>query len=183
MAKVYLLGKTVPMAGSSNVEKLALMAANLYENEEKPNLINLSKKLSNREIAASFDEFEALDKLYSSYLVTFVFGIEDLSYDAIETLSNIEPIYKRSIVGVYNNKNFMLRGDTVSLIEFFEQACCSKMGAEINDVADQMLDICLSEAPNLFKEAGAPCTFGKCNKEVPCKEKKQAKIKQMIKSY
>lgn len=183
MAKVYLLGKTVPTVGDKNVEKLALLAANLYEYNEVPNLINLSKKLSNREMAASFDEFEALDKLYSSYLVTFVFGIEDLSYDAIETLSNIEPIYKRSIVGVYNNKNFMLRGDAVSLIEFFEQACCSKFGAEINDVADQMLDICLSEAPNLFSNAGAPCTFEKCDKKDSCGKKREAKIKQIIKTY
>lgn len=183
MAKVYLLGKTVPTVGDKNVEKLALMAANLYENNETPNLINLNKKMSNREMAASFDEFEDLDKLYSSYLVTFVFGIEDLSYDAIEVLSNIEPIYKRNIVGVYNEKNFMLRGDVVSLIDFFEQACCSKFGAEINDVADQMLDICLAEAPNLFKDAGAPCTFEKCDKKDSCGKKKQGKIKQIIKTY
>lgn len=183
MAKVYLLGKTVPTVGEKNIEKLALMAANLYENEEKPNLVNLSKKMSNREMSASFDEFEVLDKYYSSSFIIFIFGIEGLSFDAIALLKNVKPLSIGKMEGVYNNQNLMLRADGASLVDFFRETCCSKMGYEINDVADQMLEICLTEAPNLFKDAGAPCTFGKCNEEKSCGEKRQAKIKQIIKTY
>ena len=183
MAKVYLLGKTVPTVGDENVEKLALLAGNLYENEEKPNIANLHKEISNREIAATFDEFENLDKYYSSSFITFVFGIEDLSFDAITLLKNVKPLSIGKMEGVYNNQNLMLRGDGTSLIDFFNETCCSKYGAELNDVADQMLEICLSEAPNLFKDAGAPCTFGKCNKSTSCGKKRQAKIKQLVKTY
>ena len=67
MIKVYLLGKTVPLVENKNVEKLALMAGNLYENEEVPNLVNLNKKNSYKEIAESFDKFESLDR--SSILI------------------------------------------------------------------------------------------------------------------
>ena len=183
MTKVYLLGKTVPLVENKNVEKLALMAGNLYENEEVPNLVNLNKKNSYKEVAESFDKFESLDRYYSSSFVTFIFGIEGLSLDAIALLKNVKPLSTGKIEGVYNNQNLMLRGDGASLIDFFNEACCSKYGNEVNDIADQMLEICLCEAPNIFKDAGAPCTFGKCYKKDSCEEKRQAKIKQIIKTY
>ena len=78
---------------------------------------------------------------------------------------------------------YVMEKKTEKTLDFFNETCCSKMGAEINDVADQMLDICLSEAPNLFSTAGAPCAFGKCNKENSCGNKREAKIKQIIKTY
>ncbi|MBQ9071746.1 MAG: FAD-dependent thymidylate synthase [Bacilli bacterium] len=68
-----------------------------------------------------------------------------------------------------------------TLLNFFKERCCSRAQWEIRDVADQMLDIVLDIAPNVFANAGAPCVFGKCPEgKMSCGEKQQPKIKQII---
>ena len=186
MAKVYLLGKTVSVDGSNNAEKLGLFACNLYEDKEE-SIQSIYKQMSDREIAASYNELEKEDKknLYycAGLFTTFVFGIENLSWDSIHIMNDINPIYDHKIKVLVNDKFTVLNANAVNLLDFFKEACCSKYGAELNDVASQMLDICLDEAPNLFKDAGAPCTFGKCKKVFSCGEKRNAKVKQIIKTY
>ncbi len=49
-----------------------------------------------------------------------------------------------------------------SLHNFFRHRCCNRAQWEIREVANQMLKLCLSVAPNLFAKAGAPCVYGAC---------------------
>ena len=49
-----------------------------------------------------------------------------------------------------------------SLLNFFSHRCCNRAQWEIQDVAMQMLRLCLQAAPALFKTAGPPCTRGGC---------------------
>lgn len=49
-----------------------------------------------------------------------------------------------------------------SLINFFQHRCCSRSQEEMRFVANQMLDIVLHYAPNVFSKAGPSCVFGKC---------------------
>ncbi|MDR1892873.1 MAG: FAD-dependent thymidylate synthase, partial [Oscillospiraceae bacterium] len=49
-----------------------------------------------------------------------------------------------------------------SLLNFFSHRCCNRAQWEIRDLADKMLAMCVSVAPNLFKAAGPPCVRGKC---------------------
>lgn len=48
------------------------------------------------------------------------------------------------------------------LLHFFRERCCNRAQWEIREVANQMLDLCLEVAPNIFKKAGPSCVFGKC---------------------
>lgn len=48
------------------------------------------------------------------------------------------------------------------LLHFFEERCCNRAQWEIREMANTMLDICKSVAPNLFANAGASCVRGKC---------------------
>ena len=69
-----------------------------------------------------------------------------------------------------------------SLIHFFRERCCNRAQWEIRDVANQMLDLVLDVAPNVFKKAGAPCVFGKCPEgKMSCGEKQKPKVKQITK--
>ncbi len=49
-----------------------------------------------------------------------------------------------------------------SLMNFFKHRCCSRAQWEIRSVADQMLSLVFSVAPDLFKNAGPACLCGKC---------------------
>ena len=49
-----------------------------------------------------------------------------------------------------------------SLLNFFRHRCCNRAQWEIREVADEMLRLCSSVAPNLFKKAGASCVSGPC---------------------
>ena len=50
-----------------------------------------------------------------------------------------------------------------SLMNFFKHRCCNRAQWEIKDVADQMLALVLTVAPNLFKNAGPACVNGPCS--------------------
>ena len=68
-----------------------------------------------------------------------------------------------------------------TLLNFFNERCCNRAQWEIRDVANQMLDIVLDVAPNVFANAGAPCTFGKCPEgQMSCGKRVEPKIKQII---
>lgn len=67
-----------------------------------------------------------------------------------------------------------------SLLNFLKQRCCERAQWEIREVANQMLDILLDIAPNIFSKAGASCTFGQCQEgKMSCGKKKLPKEKQM----
>ena len=67
-----------------------------------------------------------------------------------------------------------------TLLNFFRERCCTRAQWEIRDVANQMLEIVLDIAPNVFANAGAPCVFGKCPEgKMSCGQKQQPKLKQI----
>lgn len=49
-----------------------------------------------------------------------------------------------------------------SLHNFFRHRCCNRAQWEIRDVANQMLELVSTVAPNLFKNAGPSCVSGGC---------------------
>lgn len=49
-----------------------------------------------------------------------------------------------------------------TLLNFFKERCCNRAQWEIQEVANQMLDLVLEVAPTVFKKAGSPCAFGPC---------------------
>ena len=66
-----------------------------------------------------------------------------------------------------------------TLLNFFKERCCNRAQWEIREVANQMLDLVLDVAPNVFKYAGAPCVFGKCPEgSMSCGKKQKPKAKQ-----
>jgi len=48
------------------------------------------------------------------------------------------------------------------LLHFFSLRCCNRAQWEIRALAWEMLKICISEAPDLFKDAGPSCIYGAC---------------------
>jgi len=64
--------------------------------------------------------------------------------------------------------------DARNLINFFEKRCCKRSQWEVREVANQMLDLVLEVAPNLFAKAGAKCVFGSCSEgKMSCGEKQK----------
>lgn len=55
-----------------------------------------------------------------------------------------------------------------SLLHFFEERCCRRAQWEIREMANEMLRICKTVAPNLFAKAGPSCTRGKCKEGPMC---------------
>ena len=73
--------------------------------------------------------------------------------------------------------------DARNLINFFEKRCCNRAQWEVREVANQMLDLVLEVAPNLFKKAGAKCVFGKCPEgKMSCGQKQNPRERQKVKS-
>lgn len=69
-----------------------------------------------------------------------------------------------------------------SLLNFFKERCCNRAQWEIREVANQMLDLVLEVAPNVFSKAGAPCVFGKCPEgSMSCGKKQEPREAQKIK--
>ncbi len=67
-----------------------------------------------------------------------------------------------------------------SLMNFFKERCCNRAQWEIREVANQMLDLVLEVAPNVFSKAGAPCAFGACKEgSMTCGNKVTPRPKQL----
>ncbi|MCD7810490.1 MAG: FAD-dependent thymidylate synthase [Ruminococcus sp.] len=49
-----------------------------------------------------------------------------------------------------------------SLFNFFKHRCCNRAQWEIRELAIEMYRLCYAAAPNIFKNAGPSCCFGKC---------------------
>lgn len=65
--------------------------------------------------------------------------------------------------------NLIVTMNVRELRHFFTLRCCNRAQWEIRTLADCMLTICTSVAPELFRDAGAPCMTGKpCQEVKPC---------------
>ncbi len=66
-----------------------------------------------------------------------------------------------------------------SLFHFFHERMCNRAQEEIREVANQMLDLVLDVAPNIFIKCGPSCTFGACKEgAMSCGHKIEPKEKQ-----
>ena len=54
------------------------------------------------------------------------------------------------------------------LRHFFSLRCCNRAQWEIRSLADEMLRLCMREAPTLFENAGPGCVRGDCPEKRPC---------------
>lgn len=185
MTKVNLLAKTTSIDGSKNVERIALIAAQIYDYDNKK--LSSIIKMNNKELALTLEELKEHRRTLYDYIlkyVTFVFGIEEMNSDCINQIYNVDSLYSDQVNCIFRGRSLILSANAKDLLSFFKEVCCSSNCVELNEIADKMLDICLQEAPNLFRNAGAPCTFGKCDKEnLSCNRKKNAKVKQIIRTY
>ena len=66
--------------------------------------------------------------------------------------------------------NMVVTMNARELRHFFSLRCCNRAQWEIRAVADEMLALCKQTAPELFKDAGAPCVRGECREAYPCGE-------------
>ena len=66
--------------------------------------------------------------------------------------------------------NMVVTMNARELRHFFALRCCNRAQWEIRAVADEMLALCKQTAPELFKDAGAPCVRGECREAYPCGE-------------
>lgn len=72
--------------------------------------------------------------------------------------------------------------DARNLINFFDKRCCNRAQWEVREVANQMLDLVLEVAPNMFAKAGARCVFGNCPEgKMSCGEKQKPREGQKVK--
>ena len=72
--------------------------------------------------------------------------------------------------------------DARNLINFFDKRCCNRAQWEVREVANQMLDLVLEVAPNIFAKAGARCVFGNCPEgKMSCGEKQKPREGQKVK--
>lgn len=63
-----------------------------------------------------------------------------------------------------------------SLHNFFRHRCCARAQWEIQDIANQMLELVSAVAPNLFKNAGPSCLTGPCPEgKMSCGQAKEMK--------
>ena len=183
-SKVYLLAKSVPIDGSNNPEKIVANAVRFGYSDN--NCLNIYSDLDNKKASNIITTINNTGD--TSYLehINFTFGIENISRECAEEVLNyaLASSIKDNNNPKYSNNNLLITMNAEDLTDFFIDNCCTLVGEELNEVADQMLDICLSEAPTVFANAGAPCTFENCDKkEKSCDKKKSAKIKQLIKIY
>lgn len=73
---------------------------------------------------------------------------------------------------------FVVTMNVRSLWNFFTLRCCNRAQWEIQLVADEMLKICKSAAPSLFKDCGPSCLRGKCPEgKMSCGKQKEVRDK------
>ena len=182
--RVNLLAKSVPTDGSKNVEKV--VAASIKFEYTNDNILRLYKNLDNYKTKNIIDTINRSGETNYLEHINFTFGIENLSKECAAEILNYSlasSTRNNGNIKFYENK-LLVTMNAEDLLDFFEDKCCNLAGAEINDVADKMLDICLQEAPTIFANSGAPCTFKKCDKkDKTCNKSKRAKVKQIIKTY
>ena len=177
MSKVYLIAKTEPtFLSHKDPEKLLMLFDKLNLLENKVESIS-SNSTSYTTVKYERQENEILYNIILGH-VYFTFYITDLNNKCINKFRK----YVSEITFNESNNKGVITLSSDSLLNFFQNECCKKSGEDINTIANQMLNICLDCAPNIFKNAGAPCTFEECDKKESCGEKRQAKIKQIIKT-
>ncbi len=118
--------------------------------KEDEELLSLYDK-ANEEI---FDNYKKISNILEKKYIENGMKEKDAKKKAIEDARYILPNACETKIIVTMNAR--------ELLHFFKERCCNRAQWEIREVANQMLDLCLEVAPNIFQKAGAPCVFGKC---------------------
>lgn len=107
-----------------------------------------------------FKSVDEASKLAYDYLVSMGIPQEDARYILPEGMKT----------------NLILTMNVRELRHFFNLRCCNRAQWEIRTLADCMLMICTSVAPELFRDAGAPCMTGRpCPEVKPCGHPREQK--------
>lgn len=101
-----------------------------------------------------FEKYKEISKKLKNIYIKEGMNEKDADKKAIEDTRFILPNACETKIIVTMNAR--------ELLHFFEQRCCNRAQWEIREVANQMLDLCLEVAPDVFKKAGASCAFGRC---------------------
>jgi thymidylate synthase (FAD) len=110
----------------------------------------------------AYDSYNALaDILESKYLAEFTAqGLDPKQAKSKAEKKAIEDA--RFVLPNACETKMVVSMNARSLMNFFSLRCCNRAQWEIKAVADQMLKLCYSVAPTLFKDAGANCVHGAC---------------------
>ncbi len=124
------------------------------------------------------NDIKAYEEIYKALVEEYTVGVTDkkqlnlLKKKALENARAVLPnACETKIIATMNAR---------SLLNFFEHRMCTRAQEEVRDIANQMLDIVLNYAPDVFKKAGASCTFGPCKEgSMTCGIKQKPKQKQL----
>lgn len=118
---------------------------------------NLLKKF-NQSVKEAFENYSNLtDMLEKDYINNQELTKKELNAIRKKALENA-----RSLLPNACETKIMITMNARTLYHFFDVRCCNRAQEEIREVANQMLKIVKQKAPNIFKQAGAPCVRGKC---------------------
>jgi len=118
--------------------------------------------LNNRNCLDAFNE--CIEEINSVYC----YITDTLEYQYIQNGLDEKSAHKKAIENARSvlpnaaPTKILVTMNARSLLHFFELRCCNRAQDEIRELADQMLILCKEVAPNVFKNAGAPCVRGKC---------------------
>jgi thymidylate synthase (FAD) len=111
---------------------------------------------------------DAFNECINEINSTYGYITDTLEYEYIKNGLDEKPAHKkaienaRAILPNATPTKMLVTMNARSLLHFFELRCCNRAQDEIRELADQMLILCKEVAPNVFKNAGAPCVRGKC---------------------
>ena len=123
---------------------------------------------------------------YDAYRDITIILVEEYINSGIDKKSAIKKALEDARFALPNacETKLIMTMDARNLLHFFEERCCMRAQWEIRDVANQMLDLVLDVAPNLFAKAGPSCAFGKCKEgAMSCGNIQEPKEKQKVKKY
>lgn len=145
----------------------------IYNNEN-------AKKLYIESMDNDFDNYKKItESLYNQYISEGMSN-NDAGKKAIEDARFVLPNACETKMIITMNAR--------SLLHFLEMRMCNRAQWEIRIVAEKMLDLVLDICPNIFMNAGAPCTFGKCHEGKmscghPVKPNDKQKKLMLVKNY
>lgn len=109
------------------------------------------------------------NSIYKSEYEHMMFTIQGF-YDNLRAME-FEPEDARMVLPNACCTSIIVTMNVRTLLNFFKHRDCKRAQWEIRELAQEMMKICQSIAPRLFKNAGASCRSGQCSEgEMSCGE-------------
>jgi len=132
-----------------------------------------------------YSDFEVYREITKALVEEYTEGITDKKQISLLTKKALEDA-RFALPNACETK-IIVTMNARTLLNFFRERCCSRAQWEIRNVANQMLDLVLDVAPNVFSKAGAPCVFGNCPEgKMSCGVKqlpREKQLKKVLKNY